>query len=297
MIWAIRSPTSTRHGERTGPYAAHPLDARHQAQRRRAGSHQRAVRAPYRLGAGRGPLGGRQPGLQTPRLARPQRRVPPVPDAGRRLADRCRPPGVVHGEGHPGGQGAYLLGASRPRVRDRGRRLRRRRARRRGLPRRCAATSSPSTGSSSAGGSTPWPRRHCCSPARAWPTSIRAARSGTFPWSIPTTGVPSTTTPAAHLLAQPHGASPEQAWDHAEDGGPKLWLIHRLLRHRQQAPRVLPRRVALRALEITGAGAGRALAFCRGDRLAVVIPRRTAGLPAEWADGAVTLAAGRGTTC
>ena len=95
-----------------------------------------------------------------------------------------------------------------------------------------------------------------------------------------------------HLLAKLHGASPEQAWDHAEDGGPKLWLIHRLLRHRQHAPECYHAASPYVRLEITGAGAGRALAFCRGDRLAVVIPRRTAGLPAEWADGTVTLASG-----
>ena len=81
---------------------------------------------PRRVAGGGPPLASADAPAAAPggraRRPRPERRVPPVPDLGRRLAARrggagewrlCRPHGRVHGEGDPGGQGAH--GLDRPR--------------------------------------------------------------------------------------------------------------------------------------------------------------------------------------
>ena len=115
---------------------AHPVDARHQAQRGRAGPHQRAVRAPRGVGARGGALGGAQQAAQTGRLAGPQRRVPALPDPRRRLADRAGPGRRVHGEGGQGGQGAHVLDRPERGLRRRPVRVRQRRPRRPGVRRR-----------------------------------------------------------------------------------------------------------------------------------------------------------------
>ena len=100
---------------------ARHLDARHQAQRGRAGADQPALRDPRALGRGGAPLVRAQrqapPRLPGRRLPGPQRRVPPLPDPRRRLADLRRARRRLHGEGHPRGQGPHLVDADEPRVR------------------------------------------------------------------------------------------------------------------------------------------------------------------------------------
>ena len=69
-------------------------------------------------------------------LPGPQRRIPALSDAGRRLADHPRAGGPVHGEGGAGGQGPHLVDPDRRRVRGGPAGVRRRGAGRRRIHRR-----------------------------------------------------------------------------------------------------------------------------------------------------------------
>jgi (1->4)-alpha-D-glucan 1-alpha-D-glucosylmutase len=87
------------------------------------------------------------------------------------------------------------------------------------------------------------------------------------------------------------GAGPEQALALADEGGPKLWLIHRVLAHRRTNPGAYGPGSGYRPLPITGANAGHAVAFERDGGLAVVVPRLVATLD-DWAGTDVALPAG-----
>ncbi len=97
---------------------------------------------------------------------------------------------------------------------------------------------------------------------------------------------------ARSLLAHLAGAGPDVALARADEGGPKLWLVQRLLLHRQQAPACYGPAAAYEPLGVQGSGCGRALAFVRGGRLAVIIPRLGDGLAPGWGDTVITLPAG-----
>jgi (1->4)-alpha-D-glucan 1-alpha-D-glucosylmutase len=84
------------------------------------------------------------------------------------------------------------------------------------------------------------------------------------------------------------GAGPEQALALADEGGPKLWLIHRVLAHRRGNPGAYGPGSGYRPLPVTGANAGHAVAFERGGGLAVVVPRLVATL-GNWAGTEVAL--------
>lgn len=93
------------------------------------------------------------------------------------------------------------------------------------------------------------------------------------------------------LLAELSDADAAEARRHDDDGGSKVWFIARVVDHRRRHPgRYTSERY--QALRATGARAGHAVAFCRGD-LAVVVPRLVLGLAADWDDTAVTLPEGR----
>jgi (1->4)-alpha-D-glucan 1-alpha-D-glucosylmutase len=85
------------------------------------------------------------------------------------------------------------------------------------------------------------------------------------------------------------GAGPEVALQHTEQGGPKLWLIYRLLRHRQSSPACYGADSRHEPLSVEGPAATHALAFCRSGGLAVVVPRLLGGLSAGWSGTTVTL--------
>jgi (1->4)-alpha-D-glucan 1-alpha-D-glucosylmutase len=93
------------------------------------------------------------------------------------------------------------------------------------------------------------------------------------------------------LLDALAGAGPEAALDLADAGGPKLWLIHRLLQHRRAHPDAYGAGSGYAPLPVSGPAAAHALAFARGGGLAVVVPRLVAGL-GDWAQTAVTLPGG-----
>jgi (1->4)-alpha-D-glucan 1-alpha-D-glucosylmutase len=88
------------------------------------------------------------------------------------------------------------------------------------------------------------------------------------------------------LLAELTGAGggPEQALARAVQGGPKLWLITKVLRHRRRHPAAYGPASGYEPLPVTGAKAGHAVAFRRTGGLAVLVPRLVVGLAGDWAD-------------
>jgi (1->4)-alpha-D-glucan 1-alpha-D-glucosylmutase len=71
-------------------------------------------------------------------------------------------------------------------------------------------------------------------------------------------------------------AGPEQALARAEEGGPKLWLIHRVLGHRRRHPQAYGPGSGYEPLDVRGPGARHAVAFERTGGLAVIVPRLAA---------------------
>jgi (1->4)-alpha-D-glucan 1-alpha-D-glucosylmutase len=96
------------------------------------------------------------------------------------------------------------------------------------------------------------------------------------------------------LLAYLADAAPETALALADDGGPKLWLIQRLLRHRRGHPGIYDRDSGYEPLSVSGTRAAHAVAFLRtgGGGLAVVVPRLHGGLADGWEGTKVRLPAG-----
>jgi len=94
------------------------------------------------------------------------------------------------------------------------------------------------------------------------------------------------------LLADLDGAGPEAALARADEGGPKLWLIHRLLRHRRRQPGAYGPASGYQPLRVAGRKAPHAVAFSRAGGLAVLVPRLLTGLADGWADTKVALPGG-----
>ena len=97
------------------------------------------------------------------------------------------------------------------------------------------------------------------------------------------------------LLEALAGSGPEDALARGDEGGPKLWLITRVLRHRRQFPGGYAPDSGYQPLRVTGTRAAHAVAFTRTGGLAVVVPRLVTGLAGGWADTAVTLPGGTWT--
>ena len=93
----------------------------------------------------------------------------------------------------------------------------------------------------------------------------------------------------AELLDELRTAGPAGALAHHDEGGSKLWLIHRLLQHRCAAPEAF-RAVHYRGLEALGPRARHVVAFERGD-LVTVVPRFPP-LADSWASTTLDLPAG-----
>ncbi len=96
---------------------------------------------------------------------------------------------------------------------------------------------------------------------------------------------------SSRLLDELLDAPPEVAVDHLDDGGAKLWLLARLLRHRRRHADA-HRGSDYQPLPLTGPKAEHAVAFARG-RLVVVVPRLLVGLGGDWAGTTVALPSGR----
>jgi (1->4)-alpha-D-glucan 1-alpha-D-glucosylmutase len=104
------------------------------------------------------------------------------------------------------------------------------------------------------------------------------------------------------LLEALASAGPEAALDRADEGGPKLWLIHRVLAHRGRHSGAYGPGSGYQPLPVAGtvgshavgshAADAHAVAFTRTGGLAVVVPRLTGGLADGWGDATVALPAG-----
>jgi (1->4)-alpha-D-glucan 1-alpha-D-glucosylmutase len=99
----------------------------------------------------------------------------------------------------------------------------------------------------------------------------------------------------ARLLDDLADAEPEQALARADEGGPKLWLIHRLLAHRRRHPESYGPASGYEPLPAGGTRAEHAVAFARTAGLAVIVPRLVVRLDDSWQDTTVTLPDGRWT--
>jgi len=97
------------------------------------------------------------------------------------------------------------------------------------------------------------------------------------------------------LLAALRGAGPQEALRLAAEGGPKMWLIHRLLRHRRRHPGGYGPAAGYQPLRVAGPRASHAVAFSRAGELAVLVPRLVAGIADGWAGTTVTLPDGTWT--
>jgi (1->4)-alpha-D-glucan 1-alpha-D-glucosylmutase len=96
----------------------------------------------------------------------------------------------------------------------------------------------------------------------------------------------------ARLLDALRRAGPEEAQARDDEGGPKLWLIQRVLAHRRRHPGCYGPGSAHRPLPVSGPKAAHAVAFTRTGGLAVVVPRLLVGLGGGWADTSVLLPGG-----
>lgn len=94
------------------------------------------------------------------------------------------------------------------------------------------------------------------------------------------------------LLAELEDATPAQALARDEDGGPKLWLITKLLAHRKAAPAAYDRNRGYEPLEVSGEFAERFIAFTRSGGSCVIVPRLATGTPDPWTGTEVTLPPG-----
>ena len=94
------------------------------------------------------------------------------------------------------------------------------------------------------------------------------------------------------LLRALASEGPEAALDRDDEGGPKLWLIHRLLAHRRRHPEGYGAASGYQRLPVSGRQASHVVAFARTGGLAVIVPRLVAGRADDWADTSVGLAGG-----
>jgi (1->4)-alpha-D-glucan 1-alpha-D-glucosylmutase len=97
------------------------------------------------------------------------------------------------------------------------------------------------------------------------------------------------------LLKALDGAEPEIALSKAEEGGPKLWLIHRVLEHRRRHPRAYGPSSRYEPLCASGAKAQHLVAFARSGGLVVLVPRLLVGLGDDWCCTTVAIPRGEWT--
>jgi (1->4)-alpha-D-glucan 1-alpha-D-glucosylmutase len=95
------------------------------------------------------------------------------------------------------------------------------------------------------------------------------------------------------LLAEVKDAAPEAVMERAGEGAPKLWLTARTLRLRQERPCCFGPEGGYTPLAARGEKAAHAVAFCRGEGVAAVVPRLVLGLDGAWGDAVVDLPDGR----
>jgi (1->4)-alpha-D-glucan 1-alpha-D-glucosylmutase len=98
----------------------------------------------------------------------------------------------------------------------------------------------------------------------------------------------------------PAAAAADELMRRADEGLPKLWLIHRVLLVRRDRPESFGAGAAYTPLNVEGSQAGHAVAYLRGDDVVTVVPRLVAPmggkrLHREWKQTGVKLPQGRWT--
>jgi (1->4)-alpha-D-glucan 1-alpha-D-glucosylmutase len=95
------------------------------------------------------------------------------------------------------------------------------------------------------------------------------------------------------LLAELKAGMPLEAiLARADEGLPKLWLIHQGLQLRRRLPEAFGPEGDYAPLPVSGARAGHAVAFARGGEVAVIVPRLPLRLGGDWQGTTVTLPPG-----
>jgi (1->4)-alpha-D-glucan 1-alpha-D-glucosylmutase len=87
-------------------------------------------------------------------------------------------------------------------------------------------------------------------------------------------------------------AGPEDALARADEGGPKLWLVHRVLDHRRRHPGAYGPGSGYEPLTVTGPRSSNLVAFTRSNGLAVLVPRLVPDPAEGWSGTAVQLPRG-----
>jgi (1->4)-alpha-D-glucan 1-alpha-D-glucosylmutase len=99
--------------------------------------------------------------------------------------------------------------------------------------------------------------------------------------------------PRRRLLKELSNAEAELALRKVKEGGPKLWLIHRVLNHRRRHPEAYAAQSRYEPLPASGEKAEHVVAFARSGGLTVIVPRLVVGLGDDWGDTRVVVHHGR----
>ena len=94
------------------------------------------------------------------------------------------------------------------------------------------------------------------------------------------------------LLAELKSLSVEQVWERREEGLPKLWLIWKTLTFRRQNDALFGADSSYDPLHAHGTKAAHVLAFVRGGRVIVIVPRLVMRLGNDWGETILRLPEG-----
>jgi (1->4)-alpha-D-glucan 1-alpha-D-glucosylmutase len=97
----------------------------------------------------------------------------------------------------------------------------------------------------------------------------------------------------AQLAGEIDTVGPEQAWERAAEGLPKLLVVARALRLRQRRPDLLAPGARYEALSVTGPKERHLVAFARAGGAVTLAPRLLIGLGDAWGETSVNLPPGR----
>ncbi|MDW5267760.1 MULTISPECIES: malto-oligosyltrehalose synthase [Acidobacteriaceae] len=84
-----------------------------------------------------------------------------------------------------------------------------------------------------------------------------------------------------------------QVMARSEEGLPKMWVIHHALQLRRERPEWFGADAAYTPLLVDGPKSEHAIAYLRGDSLAIVVPRLTVKLAGAWREASIMLPKGR----
>jgi (1->4)-alpha-D-glucan 1-alpha-D-glucosylmutase len=86
--------------------------------------------------------------------------------------------------------------------------------------------------------------------------------------------------------------SPEDRWARADEGLPKLWVVHQALQLRNRRPDLFGAGSTYEPVYARGACARHVVAFVRGGGSLTLVPRLVQRLAGEWRDTTVSLPVG-----